>query len=279
MDPFVERPIKQEMQLILEKSDYDEQADKKKRCQRIGARVAHTVLSLFVVFAISLNPNSSIHQAVTTGTNILEPIVFSLLIVAFLLYYSASLMNPGFVRFIEEEEADTLITSEEAFYCRWCDRPQPLRSKHCRECNRCVRRFDHHCPWLGNCVGERNHRSFLFFLLVEDILICRCLSMAWDATQPTHQSIQWIQYNGILLICAVVLFIGGLAVTSLACCHLYLILHGMTTWEHVSHSKITYLKRWPEDSGPFNFGYCKNCFVFCCYCSIQNWEKYVKSLS
>ena len=48
---------------------------------------------------------------------------------------------------------------------------------------------------------------------------------------------------------------------------------------HSFQFQITYLKRWPEDSGPFNFGYCKNCFVFCCYCSIQNWEKYVKSLS
>lgn len=44
---------------------------------------------------------------------------------------------------------------------------QPMRARHCQVCKRCVRRFDHHCPWMENCVGERNHRWFIVYLLVQ----------------------------------------------------------------------------------------------------------------
>ena len=53
--------------------------------------------------------------------------------------------------------------------------------------------------------------------------------------------LEWIQLNGILVVCGLVLLIGGLAVTALACCHFYLILHGLTTWEHVSHSRVFFI--------------------------------------
>ena len=63
--------------------------------------------------------------------------------------------------------------------CGYCEIKQPLRSKHCEDCGRCVRRYDHHCPWLGNCVGERNHRFFLIFLLLESCVIGWAIDISW----------------------------------------------------------------------------------------------------
>lgn len=282
MDPFRDRPLKlAPMQLVLEENTRDKNG-RRKQFSRVAARIAHTLLSVFVISAICFNSNSGIYKAVMDRSYIDLVMFIPLVVVSFMLYFIASFMNPGYVPILDDEgDADqsTLIKAESAYYCRWCDQAQPLRSKHCRECDRCVRRFDHHCPWLGNCVGERNHRFFLLFLFFEDILILRCMQLAWETGRASHELVPWLQYNGILLLCGIVLVLGGVAVTILLCCHLYLVLHGLTTWEHVSHHKITYLKKWPDDSTPFNFGYCKNCWVFCCYCSIQNWEKYTRSFT
>lgn len=52
-------------------------------------------------------------------------------------------------------------------HCTICRIDQPLRSKHCRDCGKCVATQDHHCPWLGICIGEKNKKSFYFYLVVQ----------------------------------------------------------------------------------------------------------------
>ena len=70
-------------------------------------------------------------------------------------------------------------TSSTSNYCRVCRIVRPMRAKHCYTCGYCVRKFDHHCPWLGNCVGERNHRFFWSFLLVETAVLSWAVEIAW----------------------------------------------------------------------------------------------------
>merc|ERR550537_1129530 len=98
MDPFRERTEeKQDMQLVLEQSS-PEKVDSRKRCHRIVARVGHTLLTVFVLAGICFNPNSSIYRSVATGSHTLELYLFpALVLVTFVLYYLASLMNPGYV--------------------------------------------------------------------------------------------------------------------------------------------------------------------------------------
>lgn len=55
---------------------------------------------------------------------------------------------------------------------------QPMRAKHCQTCKRCIRRFDHHCPWIENCVGERNHRWFVVYLMVQLLALLWALHIA-----------------------------------------------------------------------------------------------------
>ena len=50
-------------------------------------------------------------------------------------------------------------------FCSSCNIWRPVRAAHCSYCNCCVLRQDHHCGVVGACIGERNHGSFLAFLL------------------------------------------------------------------------------------------------------------------
>lgn len=67
---------------------------------------------------------------------------------------------------------------------------QPMRAKHCQTCKRCVRRFDHHCPWIENCVGERNHRWFIVYLLVQLLALLWALHIALYVTVKCNFKLQ-----------------------------------------------------------------------------------------
>ena len=70
-----------------------------------------------------------------------------------------------------------------------------------------------------------------------------------------------------------VLAISMLVVVLLFGCHSYLIVIGRTTWEHMAHSRISYLKIFKEGVNPFHEGYLRNVFQFLCHCRLRKWEK------
>jgi hypothetical protein len=64
-------------------------------------------------------------------------------------------------------------------FCTICRIRRPRLSTHCRQCDNCVMGWDHHCNWIGNCVGQRNHRTFVLFLIMTPlwcILVCALAS-------------------------------------------------------------------------------------------------------
>ena len=83
----------------------------------------------------------------------------------------------------------------------------------------------------------------------------------------------WAYTNGALLLVMFVLAVSMLVVALLFGCHSYLIVIGRTTWEHMAHSKISYLKIFKEGVNPFHEGYLKNVFQFLCHCRLRKWEK------
>ena len=138
-------------------------------------------------------------------------------------------------------------------FCAICEVDQPLRAKHCEEINKCIRTFDHYCPWISNAVGEFNRAWFLAYLITQCAILC------------------WFAINGILevasfagdrdkvgrftaLILAIAVMSVFLLMTFLMTMyHAFLCVTNMTTWEHSSWKRITYLKDLkPVDGSPFS---------------------------
>ena len=83
----------------------------------------------------------------------------------------------------------------------------------------------------------------------------------------------WAYTNGVLLLVMIILLISMIVVALLFGCHSYLIVIGRTTWEHMAHSRISYLKIFKEGVNPFHEGYFKNVCKFLCHFHIRKWEK------
>jgi hypothetical protein len=137
-------------------------------------------------------------------------------------------------------------------FCAICEVHQPLRTKHCEELNACIRTFDHYCGWLSNCVGELNRPIFLLYL------ICEWLCLAWFVghsiaeVAPFAGKREQITSFGFLIFAISVMCIFLLMTGLLAAYHLFLCLNNLTTWEHSSWKRITYLKDLrPVDGSPF----------------------------
>ena len=175
---------------------------------------------------------------------------------------------------------------------------QPMRSKHCQTCQHCVRRYDHHCPWIENCVGERNHRWFVFYLIIQLLVllwglyiawwvwcchqsslitaikplqICLCFHRTGLCYVPTWQL--WLQTNGALLSVTVLVALLSLIVLLLLGSHLYLISLNITTWEFMSRHRISYLKHCGIDENPFDRGAFHNLWGFFCVWGTVVWEQ------
>ncbi|XP_016403274.1 probable palmitoyltransferase ZDHHC12, partial [Sinocyclocheilus rhinocerous] len=124
---------------------------------------------------------------------LVQPVVFSsVVLLSVLLYFTVSLMDPGFVLSDSDtrgtsvdsnEELEKMIPQDHSSLkqrrCGYCFKLQPMRARHCKTCKRCVRRFDHHCPWIDNCVGERNHKWFLLYLCVQFVAVSWGLQASW----------------------------------------------------------------------------------------------------
>ena len=142
------------------------------------------------------------------------------------------------------------------FYCNACKMTCDYRTRHCWKCGVCIERYDHHCFWIGNCVGRHNHRQFYFFLLTQTINNV-CLYCLIDSLELTGW-LFWARISGLLLAFGFCCFTGYLFIY-----HTMLVSCGMTTWEHMRRTKISYLKYLPPGYNPFSLGIS------------QNWRKFL----
>ncbi|XP_033643478.1 probable palmitoyltransferase ZDHHC12 [Asterias rubens] len=274
-------------------------------------RTFHIILTVGVLCVIVFK-DTALREAILQR-NIPYLLAFAtLLTISGGLYFQASLMDPGYVpvdqaktqewnkddstddedensSHDQEEEED--LKNEETVQmlssprrrkavklrkCDFCEVKQPIRSKHCEDCSRCVRKFDHHCPWLENCVGESNHRFFWLFLLTETTLVLWTFQITWGAFRWKITLYDWLQANALFFVCIVIIALAGSALFGLLCCHSYMMITNQTTWEFMSHNRITYLRDLDESENPFDEGYLKNCVKFFFYCPYRRWEQLVQ---
>ncbi len=163
-----------------------------------------------------------------------------------------------------QDDEDDVVLFIESKYCTVCNIEQPLRCKHCKSCDICVATYDHHCPWIGNCVGERNRKSFFWFLLCQFIqLVIALISIYVSLTAVVDSEAIFNQFV-LVTICIILLPFTGL-VFSLFVFHLILAAKNLTSCkyfifhiclgESLSWMKITYMKVWPKKYGsPFSKG-------------------------
>ncbi|XP_044161917.1 palmitoyltransferase ZDHHC12 isoform X1 [Bufo gargarizans] len=249
-----------------------------------GIRAVHTGLTCGVLLVLFLHDtdlfsqeNAWIHP---------KPFMFVLLVgCSTALYYGVSLMDPGYVLADYEEKHDPRPGNEgqemtslnpgavRMRRCGYCLLKQPMRSRHCKSCQRCVRRYDHHCPWISNCVGEKNHRVFILYLALQLMVLLWAFHIAWSGFHAEETWTEWLYANIFLLAAFIVIGIFTVVVSLLLVSHLYLISCNVTTWEFMSHHRISYLKQCDSDANPFDRGILRNLWSFFCTCGNVVWER------
>lgn len=274
-------------------------------------RLFHTGICL-VILMILLFKQTGLHWSLLELNNpVYGGFYVALVIISLCLYYTACLVDPGFVAVsppstrpetvsLHVQGSDTsdghsdqeveinmaecsvpladsgqLVTKRNRYkyrYCDYCEIQPPLRAKHCVDCKLCVRRYDHHCPWLATCIGERNHRYFWWFLFVTSVLIVWTFVIVWESFITKKTWTEWFHSNIALFFVTVVLVLSGPVVAGLFIFHSYLVLSGLTTWEASSRERITYLKYLDDDYNPFDEGCLKNIYYFMCSRSVRKWE-------
>ncbi|XP_070761014.1 palmitoyltransferase ZDHHC12-B-like isoform X2 [Enoplosus armatus] len=246
-------------------------------------RATHTLLTWVITLILFLH-NTDLRKCEERGELLLPVLFFLLVVLSVLLYFAVSLMDPGFVLTDtvkgvaqgvqgSNEEMESMIpqTSPPRLRrCGYCLLQQPMRAKHCQTCKRCVRRFDHHCPWIENCVGERNHRWFIVYLLVQLLALLWALHIALSGISPSVTWELWFRAN---LAALGVVCVFSVVVVLLLGCHLYLVSINSTTWEFMSRHRISYLKNCGDEENPFDRGVVCNTWDFFCLCRTVVWEQ------
>ncbi|KAM9744667.1 palmitoyltransferase ZDHHC12-B-like [Menidia menidia] len=243
-------------------------------------RALHTLLTWVLTLTLFLH-NTDLRRYEERGELLLPALFFLLIMLSVLLYFRVSLMDPGFVLSdtagpSPDDETVAMIPQSSTLRqrrCGYCHLQQPMRAKHCQTCKRCVRRFDHHCPWIENCVGERNHRWFMVYLLVQMLALLWALHIILSGISPGATWELWLWANGVLLAALAVIGVFSAVVLLLLGCHFYLISINSTTWEFMSRHRISYLKNCDSEENPFDRGPLCNLWDFFCICRTVVWEQ------
>ena len=164
-----------------------------------------------------------------------------------------------------QQTPEESIIHIETRFCTKCSIEQPLRAKHCRYCDVCIALYDHHCPWMGNCIGERNKFSFWWYLLFQSIILNWSFYILAYGVRQVNGLVTVLKYNWLVIGGMAVVGTFGLLVSFLFLFHCFLIAKNRTTWEQLSWTNISYLKKWPKHLGsPFSLGFLRNVHYVCC---------------
>jgi palmitoyltransferase ZDHHC9/14/18 len=124
-------------------------------------------------------------------------------------------------------------------YCYTCSRYRAPRTFHCRLCDSCVDNFDHHCPWTGTCIGGANYAPFMGFLISLQlttfftVVSCADAPYAYSVAYEVGMKRALDVMSWMPVIVLLYTFILCFSISALFVLHVYLVLNGLTTMEHL----------------------------------------------
>jgi len=199
-----------------------------------------------LVFYVTIIPCLSLTLAITFGVLVgffASGVVYNA--------YKVTILDPADPNICHKRDPSQLVEDiENKAYCDLCG-PVKSRSKHCRACNKCVDTFDHHCKWLNNCVGKVNYRYFIFLILsvaclsaifvamslyvLIEAFVCNPMNCGperyWNDRYGGYHIAIVIVFTSLLIVVNVPLFVLDF---HLVCLHIYLMKHGLTTFEYIT---------------------------------------------
>jgi len=145
-----------------------------------------------------------------TGAAYYCPTLFNTCVVNLIICFIAYILmvfvynDPGIIDTRHDDFDDALRNSlknlgppTHNLFCRTTMCRKPLRSKYCVVTESLVARMDHYCIYLNNCIGYKNHRPFIFFLLIHILstlsLTCLIFQSIWKDFH--HKSSCYISYT------------------------------------------------------------------------------------
>ena len=131
-----------------------------------------------------------------------------------------------------------------ALVCTSCQTNVSALSKHCAKCRRCIAHFDHHCKWLNNCIGGSNYRKFVALLWAVECTEGVILAFGLVSLLEILSEVDMARVVGIavLLGTAVILFV---ILLQLILFHIYLGLHGLTTYDYIRSRRAVSVRTKP----------------------------------